>query len=312
MGDWCTIESAPVVFTELIERIGVDNVEVEEMWTMDDADFARVGDPIGLVLLFRWRASVYATDTRATMEARDLPGLFFAKQIVTNACATQAILSILLNSPSARRDEQLAGFREFTLACDPQMRGEAIGGSDWIRTAHNSFAPPEPFISEQASAAKDGDDVFHFVSLLPFEGRVLELDGLKEGPIDLGASTRSDWVGVARKEIARRIEASGGDLHFTLMALVPSKLSAAREQLAALGAAGSESAEAALLRERIATLEAKRVRSVQANARRRHNYVPFIMKLLSLAAEKGALQGMVKEAQATATARRETRAKNKR
>lgn len=51
------------------------------------------------------------------------------------------------------------------------------------------------------------DDTYHFVSYVPIDGRLYELDGLKEGPVDLGSiPSGSDWFTFVKPIIENRIK----------------------------------------------------------------------------------------------------------
>lgn len=115
----------------------------------------------------------------------------------------------------------LTDLKEFCITFDAQNKGLALSNASQIRAVHNSFARQTLFELDNKRAAKE-EDVFHFIGYVPIDGRLYELDGLKEGPIDLGAvSPDQDWVDVVRPIIQKRIDKySEGEIHFNLMALV--------------------------------------------------------------------------------------------
>ncbi len=168
---WCTIESDPGVFTELVSMLGVKDVAVEEIYSLEQ-DEQQKELSYGLIFLFKW---VQESDQRTVLDPNDLPDLFFAKQVVQNACATQAILSVLLNAEEVNLGEDLTEFKGFGAMLDSETRGMAIGSSDKIRITHNSFSRPEPFISEEVKAMRsEKEDVYHFIAYVPFRGSVYE------------------------------------------------------------------------------------------------------------------------------------------
>jgi len=298
-GNWCLIESDPGVFTELISKFGVSGVQVEELWSLEADHFRELKPVYGLIFLFKWLPEEGGETKQANLvQDSRLEEIFFAKQVINNACATQAILSVLMNLSSdgpVTLGPTLGQLKEFTQGFDANMKGLTLSNSDQIRTVHNSFARQTLFEFDSKKADKD-DDVFHFVSFVPIKGRVYELDGLQAGPIDHGGvGEGGDWLDVVRPVIEARMEKySQGTITFNLMALIGDRKQLYSGQLASQPPLAAP--EVARLEELLAAEEVKRARWATENLRRRHNYLPLIMELLRALASRGELVNLYNKA----------------
>lgn len=193
------------------------------------------------------------------------------------------------------------------------------------------------FEFDSKASAKD-EDTFHFVGYVPVDGRLYELDGLKEGPIDLGAiPTESDWIDVVRPIIEKRIQRleinhfarlavrifkhfmrnirySEGEIHFNLMAIVPDRKLAWQKEIERLQTQTPMTPESQSEIQRLIMLcedeEAKRKRQKIENIRRKHNYLPLIVQLLKMLAEKGQLLPMYEKAKQRAAAKSKSQSKS--
>lgn len=317
-GEWCTIESDPGVFTEMLEELGCKTVQLEELWSLDDDSLAQLtssdGKVYGLIFLFKWLAGGSGDGKnkadRIPLSENEIPDeFFFAHQVTTNACATQAILSVLFNSDLSGEElgSTLKGFQDFTDAFPPNLKGEAISSSEEIRKVHNRFARPDSFLQEGKVYNLQNhqhEDVFHFVAYIPHEksNTVFELDGLQNGPVKVGSYHDNDgWLQVARKAIQTRMSQMGNEIKFNLMAVVKDHRIGLKQQLILLEEKSSsdnenqKTANIAALTQEMESQNQKRQRWKLENQRRRHNYLPLCVELFKGLSKVGKLNQLTQE-----------------
>jgi ubiquitin carboxyl-terminal hydrolase L5 len=253
----------------------------------------------GAILLFKWKAE---KDHRK-VEVDYPKDLFFAKQVIQDACATQALLGILMNITSDRVDlgQHLNDFKSFTSLFSPEDKGAAIGDHSVIRNAHNSFSEPELFIIDERDKDKgEKGDAFHFISYVPFQGVLYEIDGLKAGPYKIcDYSTESEWKEKLLIEINKRTSTYTENDFFACMAMVPDKIEAWEREINELKSGKMTLDVENQIKELQYEIKLHKegyIKIEKENVRRRHYYVPFLVNLLKVLSEKNELIPLLKTA----------------
>eukprot|EP01054_Gregarina_sp_Poly1_P001062 Gregarina_sp_Poly_1__1061@NODE_125_length_13444_cov_91_472378_g111_i0_p5_GENE_NODE_125_length_13444_cov_91_472378_g111_i0NODE_125_length_13444_cov_91_472378_g111_i0_p5_ORF_typecomplete_len325_score40_33Peptidase_C12/PF01088_21/7_3e47Peptidase_C12/PF01088_21/5_6e03UCH_C/PF18031_1/1_1e08_NODE_125_length_13444_cov_91_472378_g111_i01224113215 len=313
MDEWCLIESDPAVFWDITKRLEVEDIQYEEILHLAPESFRELeieyGTVHGLIFLFRWHPGLKSV--RIGEQLPYVPSdMFFAKQVIQNSCASQAMLSILLNKCV---DKQLGPilkeFKEFTAQFNPELCGITLANHETLRAAHNSFKPSNflQFSKERNKAHESKDDPFHYIAIFPKNKKVWLLDGLNEHPVVLGeylevqaepehitTTNSSNWWMLALKgieEYISRLQSLPGDnnkygneIRFNLIAVVPDRL---RNTLERLAITPHGSAEANMLHQVEQLENAKRKNWIEENSFRRFDLIPFLLCCLRhLAKEK--------------------------
>lgn len=208
-----------------------------------------------------------------------------------------------LQHPDIDLGETLTSFKSVCQDLDPVVRGLCLSRESKIRSVHNSFARPVLFEVDMRQATVE-EDVYHFVGFMPIKGRLYELDGMQEGPIELAEISKGqNWLDVVRPIIEARMQRySVGEIHFNLMALVSDRQRCYERQIQLLVHQPSplshaeRQEEIANLRTYVKFEQEKKRRYRQENQRRRHNYLPFIVELLKQLGETGQLMPIFEKA----------------
>lgn len=257
----------------MLDNLGVKGVQFEELLTLEPESLHALSPVYGVIFLFK-----YPNTSQLSAEGRPLDGewddiasnrLFFAQQVIQNACGTQALLSVLLNHDGDKGidiGDKMRDFVDFTKSFPAEFRGEALSNSDLIRDVHNSFAKSSPFIDETQRTATEDDDVYHFIAFTPVNGKLYELDGLQVAPISHGDCSFEEFpervIPVLHRRIGRYPET---EIRFNLLAMVRD-----------LRVGAKESGDW----ETIEREERKRSNWMFENSLRRHNFVGFAGEML--------------------------------
>ncbi|CAB4070139.1 BAP1 [Lepeophtheirus salmonis] len=215
--------------------MGIPEVQVEEIYDLESLKGDEEEEPIlGFIFLFRWME-----ERRTRKKLTEATEHFIRKRSFYRKYLKLRVVEL---SPT------LSNLKKHVEGTDPEVKGWAIGNSPELAHAHNSHAVPRARRRRDRSAnnvaalpsSRYTGETFHFVSYVPVNGCLYELDGLKNYPINHGEIPPGEiWTEKFRRVMTQRLGiATGGepyhDIRFALMAVVPDRRIAALKKLAML------------------------------------------------------------------------------
>ncbi|KAF4437071.1 Ubiquitin carboxyl-terminal hydrolase isozyme L5 [Fusarium acutatum] len=205
---WVELESEPAFFNIILRDLGVCNVKAQEIFTIDQDSLALLPQPVyGLIFLFQ-----YLPGLEEESEEQDATGVWFANQTTSNACATVAMLNIVMNAQGIDLGEKLRAFKESTKDLNTALRGHQISKNNFIRTIHNSFTRRMDHLNADLCLENEASDAKTSTNHVPNTG---------------------DWTSVARPQIeGRMLQYEESQLSFNLLALCQSPLTAYSQTIA--------------------------------------------------------------------------------
>lgn len=312
---WATVESEPAIFEQLLKDIGVSGVSVEEVYSLDFGSLQALKPIYGFIFLFHWNDRQY-TQQSQTVHQTDV---WFANQVVENACASLALLNIVLNIDTVDLGERLTAFKDFTKDFSPPLRGIAVTNFDDLRTLHNAFARGSEMAESDLTLMEhvkmksqkrtreepsDEGESFHFIAYIHKDRHLLELDGLNVGPTNLGQCHAEDWCDYAMPYVQERMQRyAAEEIRFNLLAVCKDPTMQLRARLSAIQADsnyGNDAIDRAdfeakvwHLEHELAERQARDDKRALYISKRLHDYEPFVKQMLTFLVHNDMVQQLI-------------------
>lgn len=102
------------MFTSLTRKLGIKNISLVELYDIEPWATDHLGVIHGLVFCFLWKKDIHRP-----AEFENPEQVWFANQISDDACASHAILNVLLNCPCLDLGRDLQDFKDETKDMSP-------------------------------------------------------------------------------------------------------------------------------------------------------------------------------------------------
>ncbi|KAG0203555.1 ubiquitin carboxyl-terminal hydrolase [Mortierella sp. NVP41] len=126
-------------------RNGINGAYIQELYSLDRPTFRQLArQPVyGFIFLITPQGS-RLSKALSTAHNSDCSNVYFAQQVIPDACGTQAILSVALNSQEEEDGldigSLLRNFKDFTTGFSPLNKGLTMTNCIQLRENHNSSA----------------------------------------------------------------------------------------------------------------------------------------------------------------------------
>eukprot|EP00521_Asterionellopsis_glacialis_P013278 CAMPEP_0195304500 /NCGR_PEP_ID=MMETSP0707-20130614/34570_1 /TAXON_ID=33640 /ORGANISM="Asterionellopsis glacialis, Strain CCMP134" /LENGTH=237 /DNA_ID=CAMNT_0040368325 /DNA_START=1 /DNA_END=714 /DNA_ORIENTATION=+ len=205
--DWPPLESNPQVFSDYLYKIGLaPSFAIGEVFGFDEELLAFLPQPIYgiIVALERLNRSkdVARGSITSDMAKNSIPFYMDQSGTLDNACGIIACLHAILNSEETMilPDTVLSKFQQSTKTQTPAERCQSLETNSEFKTMHKTFA----LQGQSQTVTSDQSKVqHHFVAFVVRDGKLVELDGTKQGPHVVGDCT--DVLRGSIAEIQKRL-----------------------------------------------------------------------------------------------------------
>ena len=207
---WPPLESNPEVFTLYLRSIGLSSAfSIGEVFGFDEDLLAFLPQPVlGVIVCYERliAKSDYREQDKGSADNYDRVSYYMHQsKVLDNACGIIACLHAIFNCPVIELEEAsvLRRFRRRTLSATPSERCVALEKDEEFQTAHKSYAS-----KGQSREITSGQEKVkhHFIAyVLNSEGKLVELDGTKSGPVVVG-DCGGDLLRGSIKEVMGKLE----------------------------------------------------------------------------------------------------------